>query len=97
MGAAGGSSGDRLGTGGDRRATSAFDEDPECLVHLRELETVVAALGHPAVPDDFEFRHGTCARCGRNDWAMFHWDVLEGPLRLRESATNLPVPAQPPD
>lgn len=70
-----------------------FDEDPDCLAHLRELETAVDALGYPAVPDGFSFMDDRCARCGQRDWAVFHWDVLEAPLRLNESLSNLPVPA----
>jgi hypothetical protein len=79
------------------RRAYAFDEDPECLVYLRELQAVVDALAYPAVPDDFDFTGDGCARCGGRDWAVFHWDVLEGPLRLQESAVNLPVPPQPVD
>ena len=74
-----------------------FDEDPECLAHLRELETAADALGYPAVPDGFNFMKDQCPRCGQRDWAVFHWDVLEGPLRLSESVSNLTVPPQPRD
>ena len=86
----------RQGAAVARRAYH-FDEDPDCLAHLRALEMAADALGHPSVPDDFNFMESHCARCGQRDWAVFHWDVLDGPLALLESPSNLRVPPQPRD
>lgn len=77
------------------RRAYRFDEDLECLAYQQELENVVRGLGFPAVPDEFDFQHDPCARCGARNWAVFHWDVVERPLTLRESESNLPAPPQP--
>jgi hypothetical protein len=77
---------------GSRRA-HRFDLDEECLACLPELEAVGERLHHPDVPDGFDFTADLCPRCGAWDWAVHHWDVLERPLRLRKSVSNLVPPA----
>jgi hypothetical protein len=66
-----------------------FDEDPECQAQLRELEAAVEALGLSTVSGGFNYMHDPCQRCGRRNWAVFRWDVLERPLRLTEAGSNL--------
>jgi hypothetical protein len=73
------------------RRAYRFDGDPECLAQLEVFEAAISALGLPAVAEDFNYLDDPCPPCGKRDWAVFRWDVLEGPLRLRESQPNLPL------
>jgi hypothetical protein len=74
-----------------------FDEDPGCQAQLEELDAAMGALGHPAVPENFNYMDDPCPRCSRRHWAVFRWDVLEAPLRLQESPSNLPMRSEPPE
>jgi hypothetical protein len=72
------------------RRAYRYDEDPACLAELQEFVAAISAPGLAAVAEDFNYLHDPCPRCGKRDWAVFRWDVLEGPLRMRESQSNLP-------
>jgi hypothetical protein len=83
------------GQGADvARRAYHFEEDPDCRAQLQEFEAAIEALGLPAVTDGFDYTHDPCPRCGRREWAVFRWDVLEAPFRLRESPSNLRVPPE---